>query len=39
VAVKTVKAFLEKNNTSIKEVVFVLFDSATFKSYSSALGL
>jgi len=39
VAVKTVKAFLEESNTSIKEVVFVLFDSATFKSYSSALGL
>jgi O-acetyl-ADP-ribose deacetylase (regulator of RNase III) len=38
VAVKTVKAFLGKSNTSIKEVVFVLFDSATFKSYASALG-
>ena len=39
VAIKTVKAFLEESNTSIKEVVFVLFDSATFKSYLSALGL
>ena len=38
VAVKTVASFLKKRHTSIKEAVFVLFDSATFESYSSVLG-
>ena len=37
VAIKAVKAFLKERVTSIKEVVFVLFDSATFETYSSAL--
>ena len=37
VAIKTVTAFLKERATSIKEVVFVLFDSATFESYSSSL--
>ncbi len=37
VALKTVASFLKENVTTIKEVVFVLFDSATFQSYSSAL--
>jgi len=37
VAIGTVSSFLRKNVTSIKEVVFVLFDSATFAAYSSAL--
>ena len=38
VAIGTVASFLKEGNTSLKEVVFVLFDSATFESYSSALG-
>lgn len=38
VAIGTVASFLKERNTSIKEVVFVLFDSATFASYSSVLG-
>jgi len=38
VAIGTVISFLKERVTSIKEVVFVLFDSATFESYSSALG-
>ncbi len=38
VAIRTVTAFLEKQSTSIKEVVFVLFNSDAFASYSSALG-
>jgi len=37
VALKAVASFLKENITPIKEVVFVLFDSATFQSYSSAL--
>ena len=37
VAIKTVTAFLKEQATSIKEVVFVLFDSATYASYSSKL--
>ncbi len=37
VAIKTVAAFLKERVTSIKEVVFVLFDSATFEIYSSHL--
>jgi len=36
-ALKTVAAFLEKE-TSIEEVVFVLFDSRTFDAYTLALG-
>ena len=38
VAIRTVTSFLTEQATSIREVVFVLFDSATFQSYSSALG-
>ena len=38
VAMSTAASFLKERATSIKEVVFVLFDSATFASYSSALG-
>ncbi|MFC1928451.1 O-acetyl-ADP-ribose deacetylase [Chloroflexota bacterium] len=38
VAIRTVASFLKGQVTSIKEVVFVLFDSPTFESYSSALG-
>ncbi len=37
VALKAVKSFLEESATSIKEVVFVLFDSRTFEAYASAL--
>jgi O-acetyl-ADP-ribose deacetylase (regulator of RNase III) len=36
IALKTVAAFLEKE-TSIEEVVFVLFDSRTFDTYALAL--
>ncbi|MFC2020980.1 O-acetyl-ADP-ribose deacetylase [Chloroflexota bacterium] len=39
VAIKTVTTFLKEQITSIKEVVFVLFNSVTFASYSSALGI
>jgi len=38
VAISTVASFLKEQDTSIKEVVFVLFDSATFESYLSVLG-
>ena len=37
VAMSTVASFLSEQDTSIKEVVFVLFDSATFEAYASAL--
>lgn len=37
VALRTVASFLKEGATSIKEVVFVLFDSATFESYLSVL--
>ncbi len=37
VAVKAVVSFLREGATSIKEVVFVLFDSRTFEAYSSVL--
>ena len=37
VAIKSVANFLKGNVTSIKEVVFVFFDSMTFQSYASAL--
>jgi len=38
VAIGTVASFLKERGTSIKEVVFVLFNSAAFESYSSVLG-
>ena len=38
VAINAVASFLREQVTSVKEVVFVLFDSGTFESYSSALG-
>jgi O-acetyl-ADP-ribose deacetylase (regulator of RNase III) len=38
VALNTVATFLREKDTSVKEVVFVLFDSATFQNYSRALG-
>ncbi len=38
VAMNTVISFLKEGVTSIKEIVFVLFDSTTFYAYSSALG-
>jgi len=37
VAIKTVSSFLREKVTSLKEVVFVLFDSRTYEAYSSAL--
>ncbi len=37
VALEAVISFLRESITSIKEVVFVLFDSQTFDAYSSAL--
>ncbi len=37
IAVSTVVSFLKEQATSIKEVVFVLFDSRTYESYHSAL--
>lgn len=37
-ALETVISFLHRDPTSIKEVAFVLFDSATLSAYSSALG-
>ena len=37
VALGAVISFLKEQPTSIKEVVFVLFDSSTFNSYASAL--
>jgi len=37
VAINSVVSFLKGNVTSIKEVVFVLFDTATFQSYASVL--
>jgi len=37
VAIGTVVATLRQNVTSVKEVVFVLFDSRTYGAYSSAL--
>lgn len=37
VALRTVTDFLRKGPTSLKEVVFVLFDSRTFEVYSKAL--
>ncbi|MBI4267913.1 MAG: O-acetyl-ADP-ribose deacetylase [Chloroflexi bacterium] len=37
VAVGTTIAFLRRNTTSLKEVVFVLFGSAAFRTYAEAL--
>ena len=37
IAVSTVVAFLKGQATSLKDVVFVLFDSRTYESYCSAL--
>ena len=37
VAIRTVVSFLREQVTSIREVVFVLFDSATCKAYVAAL--
>ena len=37
IALETVISFLGESTTSIKEVVFVLFDSRTFDVYSSSL--
>jgi len=37
-ALETVISFLRQSPGSIREVVFVLFDPATFSAYSSALG-
>ena len=36
-ALETVISFLRESDTSVKEVVFVLFDSRTFEAYASAL--
>ena len=38
IALNTVTTFLKERDTTIKEVVFVLFDSATFQNYALALG-
>ncbi|MGA2671186.1 MAG: O-acetyl-ADP-ribose deacetylase [Dehalococcoidia bacterium] len=37
IAVSTVVSFLKKQATSLKDVVFVLFDSQTYQNYRSAL--
>jgi O-acetyl-ADP-ribose deacetylase (regulator of RNase III) len=37
VALRAIISFLQQNVTSIKEIVFVLFDSMTYKTYCSAL--
>ena len=37
-AIRAVVSFLTEQVTSVKEVVFVLFDSKTYQAYSSALG-
>jgi len=37
VALKTVKGFLKNRESSINEVVFVLFDSATYSVYASKI--
>ena len=38
VAIETVVSFIKESTTSIKEVVFVLFDSITYEKYLEALG-
>lgn len=37
IAVSTIVSFLKEQTTSLKNVVFVLFDSRTYQSYRSAL--
>jgi len=37
IAIGTVISFLKEQATSLKEIVFVLFDSRTYESYHSAL--
>jgi len=37
IAIRTAASFLREQATSVKEVVFVLFDPATYQAYSSAL--
>ena len=37
IAIGTVASFLKKQATSVREVVFVLFDSRTYETYFSAL--
>jgi len=37
VAIRAVVSFLTEQTTSVKDVVFVLFDSRTYQAYSSAL--
>lgn len=37
VAIRAVVDFLQQKETSLKEVVFVLFDTATYRAYSAAL--
>ena len=37
IAVSTVVSFFKEQTTSLKEIVFVLFDSRTYQSYCSAL--
>jgi O-acetyl-ADP-ribose deacetylase (regulator of RNase III) len=37
IALNTVFLFLKKQATSLKDIVFVLFDSRTYQSYHSAL--
>ena len=37
VALRAVTSFLKEKNTSVKEVIFVLFDSRTYESYCAAL--
>jgi O-acetyl-ADP-ribose deacetylase (regulator of RNase III) len=37
IAVSTIVSFLKEQTTSLREVVFVLFDSRTYQSYCSAL--
>ena len=36
-AIGTVIDFISENNTPLKEIVFVLYDAATYRSYSAAL--
>ena len=37
IAVSTVVSFLKEQPTSLKDVVFVLFDARTYESYRRAL--
>jgi O-acetyl-ADP-ribose deacetylase (regulator of RNase III) len=37
IAIKAVVSFLREHDTSLKEVVFVLFDSRTYEAYRTAL--